>query len=205
MRRQYTGSKRPAALPVEDDAPTPPEYRSEHLLSLTRLAAMIGRDRGTISDWVRKGMPVAKRAGAGETMLLDPKEVFAWRENFCREEEIARSGRSAPDDAGGIPAIPLKAADQLKFEQLKQSKVKTGLMVEMLIPRSTADSAFEECLGIIRTAVMSIPERLYREMAGMPEPQKLAWREKALTSCRSALKEGAEAIVKALPGFETFR
>lgn len=100
MRRKYTGSKRPAAVPVEDDAPTPPEDRSEHLVSLTRLAAMIGRDRGTISDWVRKGMPVAKRAGAGETMLLDPKEVFAWRENFCREEEIARAGKPTRADSG---------------------------------------------------------------------------------------------------------
>jgi phage terminase Nu1 subunit (DNA packaging protein) len=167
MRRQYTGSKRPAVLPVEDDAPAPPEDRSEYLVSLTRLAAIIGRDRGTISDWVRKGMPVAKRAGAGETMLLDPKEVFAWRENFCREEEIARSGRTASEEPGGIAAIPLKPAELLKMEQLKQSKVKTGLMVELLIPRSVADSALEECLGIVRTSVMSIPERLVREMAGM--------------------------------------
>jgi hypothetical protein len=54
--------------------------RSEHHQSISRLAALLGRDRGTIAAWIDKGCPVASRGTTGESTLLDPAAVVAWRE-----------------------------------------------------------------------------------------------------------------------------
>lgn len=193
------GPRRTLADAVEDAVAG--EDRSSHLLSISRLADLIGRDRGTISAWIDKGCPVAKRGSSGESTLLDPRDVFAWREEFVRAEEAAKYAR--PDgDLTGLDGVPMKPSDLIKMVDLKIKQLALGQKSEVLVPRHVAEAAFQRCLAVIRETTMSIPEGITRDMAGFPERQKLEWREKALDKCRLALKEGAKAIAAAMPGFE---
>lgn len=203
MSRRYrpmtTGPRRTHADAVE--AALASEDRASFLLGVTQIADLLGRDRGTISAWIDKGCPVARKGGTGEKTLLDPRDVVAWREEFVRDEEARKYAR--PDgDLSGADGLPMKPADLIKMVDLKIKQLALGQKSEVLVPRHVAEAAFQRCLAVIRETIMSIPEGITRDMAGFPERQKLEWREKALEKCRLALKEGAKAIAAAMPGFE---
>lgn len=200
MRRPKAPFK-PAA-PVQRDADAPvgardPKDRTPYLMSIRQFSLMIGRDEDTISKWINKlECPVHSRGvGKGTTTLLDPRDVLRWREAYVQAEETAKHVK--PGDAP-LPAIPLKPAELLKMEQLKQARIKTALAIGLVVPRDEAGKAFDQCMGIIRMSVMSLPERLVRTMAGIPEDVKLECRKQSLASCRAALRAGASAIARAM-------
>ncbi|SMC32594.1 hypothetical protein SAMN06297251_10151 [Fulvimarina manganoxydans] len=199
MSRRHRPFKRPSR--TQEEAVERAEAgadRSQHWVSISRLAEIIGRDRGTIADWIGdKGCPVADHGSSGEATLLDPAEVFRWRERFVRDEEAAKV--ASGETAGGAP---MKPSDLVKLEDLKIKRLAVGQKAEVLVPRYVVEGAFELALGLIRQTIMAIPERLVRDMAGYPEKQRLEWREKALKQCRTALAEGAKAIQDTLPGFD---
>lgn len=88
MRRPKTPFKNANAKPTDPNAP---EDRTPFLMSMTQLARLIGRDQDTLTSWIKKNdCPVHTLGnGQGEATLLDPRDVFRWRESFCRKEEIA--------------------------------------------------------------------------------------------------------------------
>lgn len=169
--------------------------RSAHLLGVTAFADLIGRDRGTVAAWIEKGCPVAKRGGSGEKTLLDPARVFAWREEFARAEEAKRFAKPDAVDEGGDYHTP---ADRLKLAQLDIARQKLAQGAGILVHREPLQVAYAKALGLVRQSVMSVPERITREMAGFPEAKVAEWRLAALGQCRSALQEGAKALNDAL-------
>ena len=104
------------------EAATAGADRSAHLVSISRLADILGRDRGTLADWIAKGCPAAKTGASGEATLVDPAAVVAWREKWVRDDEARKYARpDAIDDGGGTP---MKPADLLKLEQIKLTRLK---------------------------------------------------------------------------------
>lgn len=189
-------------MPISDDTdPTRDAAdRAQRTMSMSQAAIMLGCNRSTLRDWVnKKGCPVAEEGGVGDARRVDLKAVRHWRENQIREEERARLSSADASDPSGKP---MTVKERIDLEKLKGQVIKNARDAEFLVPRPVAEAAFERCLGLIRISVMAIPERLVREMAGFPEDRKLAWREKAMKACRSALAEGAKAIQTALPEFE---
>lgn len=200
-----TSPVRTTADAVEDAVAR--EDRARHYVGINELAEMIGRSRDTISDWINRPddpCPVARKGGAGEKTQLDPRDVLRWRESWIRKDEASKYARpSAPSAAGEVPFVPPKTtAEMIKLEQLKQQQIKIAISLEQVVLKSSAIEIYEIAIGILRTSMMGVPERLVREMAGFPEEQQLGWRLKAVDHCRSALKEAEKYIAKAMKGYK---
>lgn len=197
MARRFFDKKRSVSEAVE--AAAAGADRSAYLLSISRLADLLGRDRGTISDWIPKGCPVSRSGGTGESKLLDPAAVIAWREQQIRLDEARKYATPEGESVGGVA---MKPADLVKLQELDIKRLAFGEKARILVPRYVVEAAFERALAIIREAIMAIPERLVRDMAGFPEDRKMEWRQSALDQCRESLREGAKALATSMPSYE---
>ncbi|KTR06891.1 hypothetical protein NS365_05505 [Aureimonas ureilytica] len=180
--------------PAQEDAAD----RAERLMSMSKAAALMGRDRNTLAAWAAKGMPIARKGESGSSHLVDLKEVILWREEQVRREERTRFPGAGEDGLGEGMGGRMSPSDLLKLENLKLTRLKVGQAAEILVERSIPEMAEERAYGILRQAIMALPERLTREMAGFPEEKKLIWRQKAQGWCREALKQSAKVIADAM-------
>ncbi|WP_188852337.1 hypothetical protein [Aureimonas glaciei] len=169
--------------------------RAERLMSISKAAQLIGRNRGTLQDWIKKGMPVARKGETGSAHMVDLKEVIVWREEQIRREERSRFPESEDTVFGGVKLSP---GDLLKLENLKLTRLKVGQAADVLVVRSIPEAAWERAFGILRQSIISLPDRITREMAGFPEDRKLAWRTKAQGYCRDGLKQAAKVVSDAM-------
>lgn len=172
--------------------------KAERLVSLSRFSELTGFDRGTIRSWIDKGCPIEGGGGKGEAIVVDLRAVWQWREETARAEERAKY--ATHDDVEDT--TPLTPSDRLKLEQIKLAQIKIGQQAEILVPRDLAEYACERMFGQIRQAVMSVPDRIFRLMAGVHHADKADWYRQAQGQCRAALAEGAKAIAIALPDCE---
>lgn len=196
-RRRDPLRRRDPAAAVEDAVES--AERSDRVVSLSRAAVLLGRNRETLSAWMTKGMPVEGRGGTGEAVLVDLKRVVEWLEARAREDERRKFARPEPGADGDRP---LTTKEKVDLAKLAGQTMKNGKDAGYLVPRPVVEAAFERCLGIVRISVMAVPERLVREMSGFPEDRKAVWRKKAIRSCAASLEEAAESIATAMSTFE---
>ena len=60
------------------------------------VAVMLGCNRSTVDDWIRKGLPVATRGGLGKPWTFDRDAVLAWKQNKDRLADEANERRMHP-------------------------------------------------------------------------------------------------------------
>ena len=172
--------------------------RAERLMPISRAAQLIGRNRGTLADWAKKGMPIARRGETGAAHMVDLKDVILWREEQIRREERARFTEEGGADSGGLPGERMSMADRKHLSTIRMNQQKLAMTAKILVHREPMQAAYVRALGLIRQSVMSVPERIFREMAGFPEDRVGEWRLQALGQCRGALEEGAKALNDAM-------
>lgn len=168
--------------------------RSMRLVNKKRFCELTGFDRKTLDDWIAKGAPVEGESGRGAEILVDVRAIWKWREEQVAAKALEDAMSDGEEVVGfmGIrdPAKAIKA----QFEYIKMAATK-----KLLVHHDPLNSANERAFGIIRQAIMAIPDRIFREMAGLPEPLIRKWRKDALGYCRAALEEGARTVAAAIP------
>ncbi|WP_062234673.1 hypothetical protein [Aureimonas sp. N4] len=179
-------TKRSPAAALEDAVAD--AERSDRVVSLSRAAILLGRNRETLSVWASKGMPVESKGGTGEAVLVDLKKVVEWREETARAEERRKFAR--PDADPGAEAM--SPADQAKMEDIKLKRQKLAMMAKILVHREPQEMAGRQAFGLGRQTIMSIPVQFTRKMAGtiprekMEETQRVVW-----NLCAAALQSWA--------------
>ncbi|MBI1689520.1 helix-turn-helix domain-containing protein [Methylorubrum sp. DB1722] len=164
------------------------------VVSITELAALTGYHRDTISDWCkRRGLPVVRGGAHGIEYQIDVRAFVEWREAQAKAEAL----KNAPAAAAGGFAGWLGITDPAKAAQAMDRFSRVSERLRDLVPADPMIAAQERANGIIRQSVMSIPDRICRDMAGFPKPMVERWREQAREFCAAALGEAAKAVARA--------
>jgi len=74
-----------------------------------------------------------------------------------------------------------------------------------LVPRAYVQDVFARVMNLVRVAVMSIPDRMYREQGGFPEAQRRAWLGEARDHAENALKAARAEIDRAMEAMDAAR
>lgn len=120
-------------MPTPDDTDLTSDAadRAQRTMSMTQAAVMLGCNRSTLRDWIRKGCPVALNGGIGDARLVDLKEARTWRENQIREEERARLSSADTSDPS---SKPMTVKERIDLEKLKGQVIKNARDAEFLVP-----------------------------------------------------------------------
>jgi len=155
----------------------------ERLVSLKELAAILDRDRNTISKWLDAGLPFVDRADRdlGKAWSFDTAEVVRWLEKRAADTAaeklgvLGSDGKTSEEEAKRRRAVAAAIITELEAAEA----VKTVVRVSHVVDRISAD--YSE----IRSRLMSLPDAI----SGRVETkvaQKV--REIADEQVRSALK-----------------
>lgn len=155
----------------------------DRLVSLKELAAILDRDRNTVSKWIDIGLPYVDKAdkNLGKAWSFDTAEVVRWLEKRAADtaaEKLGASGidgKTSEEEARRRRAVAAAIITELEAAEA----VKTVVRVSHVVDRISAD--YSE----IRSRLMSLPDAI----SGRVETkvaQKV--REIADEQVRSALK-----------------
>ncbi|KQP72370.1 hypothetical protein [Methylobacterium sp. Leaf112] len=84
--------------------------------------------------------------------------------------------------------------DPYKAIMARDKFVKMGKSERALVHRAPMQAATQRAFGLVRQAVMVIPDRLARDMAGFPSDRVAAWHRDARGYCQEAFADAASAI-----------
>ncbi len=84
--------------------------------------------------------------------------------------------------------------DPYKAIMARDKFVRMGESERALVHRAPMQAATQRAFGLVRQAVMAIPDRLARDMAGFPADRVAQWRREARDYCQEALADAASAI-----------
>ncbi|MBC6716927.1 hypothetical protein H9Q09_11980 [Aurantimonas sp. DM33-3] len=188
--RPIGSGKRSTADAVEAAAER--SEKSGRVVSIAEFSRVTGFDRGTLRSWIDRGCPTESSPTAkGEAILVDIRAVWKWR-----EEQVARetSSRFATPDGDELGGEPMKPADLLKLEQIKQTRLKIGREAELLVPRIAVEYMIERMLGLIRQAVFGLGDGIIRDFPHLDDAERRRMLTKIKTSSVAALKEGAKSV-----------
>lgn len=175
---------------------------SRRHVSAKELSDLLGRDRGTISEWLEDGCPVVQRGMKGVPHVFDLAEVVRWRERRAAEDAAEKAALAMPIDDDAIDGLPgirgLK--DPEKQVRTTIQLVKLAALRGAATPNAVALDATERALGLVRQTLMPLANRLLRELPGLSKEdarrvQELARKATAdaLKAARDALREGMDA------------
>jgi len=188
-----------AGEPVTANADEAPKGR---VVNIVELAEITGYHRDTLSEWIRrKGLPVEKDGWHGVGYHIDVRKFIDWRETQARTDAVKNAPKAV---AGGFEGW-MGMTDPNKAAQAMDRFSRVGERLKDLVPRAPMVEAQQRANGIIRQAVMSIPDRICRDMAGFPPDLVDRWRDKAKGYCAGALGEGAKAVDQAMRDHATRR
>lgn len=155
----------------------------DRLVSLKELASFLERDRNTITNWLKFGLPYVEKADRdlGKAWSFDTAEVVRWLEKRAADAAAEKlgatglDGKTSEDEAKRRRAVAAAIITELEAAEA----VKTVVRVSHVVDRIANDYAE------IRSRLMSLPDAI----SGRVETkvaQKV--REIADEQVRSALK-----------------
>ncbi|KQQ90981.1 hypothetical protein [Aureimonas sp. Leaf324] len=156
MRPLRTGPKRTTADAIRDAELR--SGKSSRVVSISDLSSLTGYDRGTISRWVEKGLPVEGKGSKG-SILIDVRALIEWREAQAAAEERRKVPESTEDYSLDLDA-------ELKREMIKARKITTAERTGILVMTSIVETTFASCLNVVRQSVMGLPSRIERDLLG---------------------------------------
>ena len=184
MRPLRTGPKRTTADAIRDAELR--SGKSSRVVSISDLSSLTGYDRGTISRWVEKGLPVEGKGSKG-SILIDVRALIEWREAQAAAEERRKVPESTEDYSLDLDA-------ELKREMIKARKIATAERTGILVMTSIVETTFASCLNVVRQSVMGLPSRIERDLLGFPPGVVRKAKEDMTIQCRSALREAQIAM-----------
>lgn len=181
-----------SAPPDFDEMDTRPMFSARHV-SIKRLHELTGFDRNTIKSWIDKGCPVVSAGERGTDYVLDIRAVWKWR-----EREVAKATGANDEDSDwefmGVkdPTAAAKFATAMSriFEAAKEQKE--------LVMVDAAAASFARAMSLVRQAVMAIPDRCARDLAGFPKEKVSEARLAMISTCKNALDGAAASLAKSI-------
>lgn len=161
---------------METEAPTP-EVNENNVLRVgaARFADLCAVHAQTVSNWIRDGLPISRRAGRA---YVDLAVGFPWVRAKDREALDAARSRTDPDGARAA-----KTAAEARLKELDLAE-REGSIVQA----AEVEARWSEVITAIRESVMSVPAVAVQ--GGLVEPA----READLASvCRDALVAAVRA------------
>lgn len=170
------------------------------LVSISELADLTGYDRDTIAGWIdRRGLPIETGGSAGVAYAISVRRFVEWKEGQARDEERKKSPSAGSFEGWMGLTDPGKAADA-QFKIMRAAE-KAG----ELVPRAYVQDLFARVMNLVRVAIMSIPDRMYREKSGLPEEQRRAWLKESRDHAENALRSARAEIDRALEALDASR
>ncbi|MCI9879603.1 MULTISPECIES: hypothetical protein [Methylobacterium] len=156
------------------------------------LERLTGFDRGTLSEWaLKKGMPTERTGARGVGFQVNVRRFVEWREKLAAAEALVNA--PVPE---GHTWMGIK--DPVKIIRAKRDFAMTAKVIGAVAPVDVIEAARERANGVIRQTVMSIPGRIFRDMAGFPDDKVRRWYAQAEKTCRAALAEAQKAEAKVI-------
>ena len=184
--------KRTTAAAVEDAVAA--SERKDRVVSQSEFCRLTGFDRNTLRDWISDGCPTETGTGPHGAKLVDIRAVWKWREDRVRSEERRKFEAPDGDYPGEGSASKLDIKDRKDLAAARTAEMKLAQTAKILIHRDPAEYAYVEGLSKVRQSVMSIPDRIFRDMAGFDDERCQQWRLDALKTCRAGLVECAKSL-----------
>lgn len=130
----------------------------DRLVSLKELAAILDRDRNTVSKWLDAGLPYVDKADRdlGKAWSFDTAEVVRWLEKRAADtaaEKLGASGldgKTSEEEAKRRRAVAAAVITELEAAEA----VRTVVRISHVVDRISADYAE------IRDGVMSLPDAI---------------------------------------------
>jgi phage terminase Nu1 subunit (DNA packaging protein) len=172
---------------------TPTAGKSVCVMSLSDIATRFGVSRNTVMKWIADGCPVEKRpAGKGDSYELDIRAVIRWTTAQAVEE--AKRQVRADLDLDELAGIAGEADDPKELIRIAALQLKFDENRRMLVRRDHALGTMRRAFGLVRQAVMAIPNRALDLFPGL-EPEDHRRKYASLNDlCADALTDGAQAL-----------
>ncbi|WP_449410047.1 hypothetical protein [Methylobacterium komagatae] len=185
-----------ARTPAKAPAKAPADERKFRLKSAADTAKLLGASRNTVQGWIDAGCPTVKRpVGSGDSYVLDLREVVEWR--IATEVEEARKAARRPSgDSDGDDDV---AGDLLKDpeKRMKVARLAVQLLADQkkVVLTDDVEALWQRTQGLIRQAVMALPNRLIRMVPGQGVAETRALHRKVSDACADTL-EDADKLVR---------
>ena len=132
------------------------EKRTGCRFRITKIAEITGFSVSTIENYIRQGMPVAKKGGPGKPALIDMAQLIHWlikreREKFEDKEEVPEDGNYKNR----------KLAAQAKIVELEYAKLR-GLLVET----DAVTAVVTRMISDTRARLLGIPTKTAPQLTG---------------------------------------
>lgn len=178
-----------------------PDPVTDCLVNKTQLAEALDVSVPSVTDWLRKGLPVEDAGTNGKAYSFRLSVAWAWRQKQLASEAAAR--RAADDSinqlalhltGGTVNLEPgVSVAEQRGLMQTAMLRDQAARQRRELVPRAEVVELFE-ALGVsIRSALDALPDRLGRDL-GL-EGRDL---ERVETACDDIMGAVSAAVEKVL-------
>ncbi|WP_419953951.1 hypothetical protein [Methylobacterium sp.] len=188
-------ARSPAPRPSKPPPKAPADDRKARLKSAAEVAKLLGAGRNTVQRWIDAGCPVVSKPvtpGDGDRYVLDLGEVVEWR--IATEVAAARKASARPARMAGDHDEDEDVASDLLKDPEKRMKV-ARLAVQLLsdqkriVLTDDVEALFERAMGLIRQAVMAMPNRLIRFVPGLGVAETREFHTKVSSAAADTLED----------------
>jgi phage terminase Nu1 subunit (DNA packaging protein) len=143
-----------------------------------QLATAFGVSENTIDRWVGQGMPVLEAGSNGRSYQFQLSACWSWRERQKSAEQAAsdqaehavRQLRLALLGGGGTgtgddQARALSPKERAAIYEAEIAYTRLARERGDLVPVGQVVETFEQVFGLVRAAILDMPDRLARELA----------------------------------------
>jgi len=158
-------------------------------VSLKELAAILDRDRNTISKWLDAGLPFVEKADVsiGKPWIFDSAEVVRWLENRAAEATAEKLGASMDGKMSEAEAKRLRAVSNAIIDGIAAAEdVKTVVRISYVRERVSTD--YSE----IRSHLSALPDAISSRVASKDAPKVKEITEEQVRNMLKSLRADKE-------------
>lgn len=158
-------------------------------VSLKELAAILDRDRNTISKWLDAGLPFVEKAevSIGKPWIFDTAEVVRWLENRAAETTAEKLGASIDGKMSEAEAKRLRAVSNAIIDGIAAAEdIKTVVRISYVRERVSADYAE------IRSHLSALPDAISSRVVSKDAPKVKEIAEEQVRNMLKSLRADKE-------------
>lgn len=177
-----------------------PEGVPDADLNMGELAQFMGVSQVTVQNWLRDGIPVLQRGGAGREYVFRAGDVWAWKKSREAEYQARNEQAQAAIQAMRLQLTGGELGDSINSLTPKEKREVFATQTEYerfmaerheLLRRGEVVDALEQIFLIVRNSIDALPDLLARE-AHLDNKQVAM----AITQCDQVLAEIEKCIEK---------
>jgi phage terminase Nu1 subunit (DNA packaging protein) len=156
------------------------------LVNSTELGALLGVHRGTISDWLKAGLPIHKKARPGEKggHQFIMKDVVTWLESRAVNQAVGNTDLMTADEAKRR-----KLSAEAGLQEIILAKRK-GDVIEL----SDVEKKLSNSFAILRSSMLKIPDRTSMQLVGETDEEVI----------KQVLKQEITEALEGLANWDSF-